>query len=52
MLDADARMEKTYLGTRRVVKHWSRLHREVVGAPSMETFKIRLDRALSKLIKL
>jgi len=32
------------------VKHWNRLPREVVGAPSLETFKARLDRALSNLI--
>ena len=36
----------------RVVKHWERLPREVVGAPSLETFKARLDGALSNLIKL
>ena len=36
----------------RVVKHWTRLPREVVEAPSLETFKIRLDRALSNLIQL
>jgi len=29
---------------------WNRLPREVVAAPSLETFKIRLDQALSKLI--
>ncbi|KFW09072.1 hypothetical protein N327_02475, partial [Fulmarus glacialis] len=34
----------------RVVKHWNRLPREVVDAPSMETFKVRLDGALSNLI--
>jgi len=34
----------------RVVKHWNRLPREVVDAPSLETFKVRLDRALSNLI--
>ena len=34
----------------RVVKHWNRLSREVVDAPSLETFKMRLDRALSNLI--
>ncbi|KFP17019.1 hypothetical protein Z169_12563, partial [Egretta garzetta] len=34
----------------RVVKHWNRLPREVVEAPSLETFKARLDGALSNLI--
>jgi len=33
-----------------VVKHWHRLPREVVDAPSLETFKARLDRALSNLV--
>jgi len=27
----------------RVVKHWHRLSREVVDAPCLETFKVRLD---------
>ncbi|KAK4829503.1 hypothetical protein QYF61_005142 [Mycteria americana] len=36
--------------TMRVVKHWNGLPRESVGAPSLETFKVRLDRALSNLI--
>ena len=36
--------------TMRVVKHWNRLPREVVKAPSLETFKTRLDRTLSNLI--
>ncbi|KFP23318.1 hypothetical protein Z169_03489, partial [Egretta garzetta] len=36
--------------TLRVVKHWHRLPREVVEAPSLETFKARLDWALSNLI--
>ncbi|KAK4832299.1 hypothetical protein QYF61_021698 [Mycteria americana] len=34
----------------RVLKHWNRLPREVVDAPSLETFKVRLDEALSNLI--
>ena len=34
----------------RVVEHWNRLPREVVEAPSLETFKARLDEALSNLI--
>ncbi|KFV54152.1 hypothetical protein N341_03443, partial [Tyto alba] len=36
--------------TIRVVKHWNRLPRVVVDSPSLETFKVRLDRALSNLI--
>ena len=34
----------------RVVKHWNRLPRDVVDAPSLETFKVRLDWTLSSLI--
>ena len=34
----------------RVVRHWSRLSRDVVDAPSAETFKARLDQALGNLI--
>ena len=34
----------------RVVKHWHRLPREAVEAPSLETFKARLDGALSNLV--
>ncbi|KFM08557.1 hypothetical protein AS27_04525, partial [Aptenodytes forsteri] len=34
----------------RVVKHWNRLPREAVDTPSLETFKVRLDGALSNLI--
>ncbi|KFP10962.1 hypothetical protein Z169_06244, partial [Egretta garzetta] len=36
--------------TLRVVKHWKGLPREVVEAPSLETFKTRLDGALSNLV--
>jgi len=32
------------------VKHWKGLPREVVEAPSVETFKARLDGALSNLV--
>jgi len=34
----------------RVVRHWKRLHREVVDAPSLEAFKARLDGAVSNLV--
>jgi len=36
--------------TRRVVKHWPRLPREAVAAPSLAVFKARLDGALSNLV--
>jgi len=36
--------------TMRVVKHRNRLPREVVEAPSLNTFRARLDGALSNLI--
>ncbi|KFV99032.1 hypothetical protein N326_01605, partial [Eurypyga helias] len=36
--------------TERVVKHWNRLPREAVEAPSLEVFKARLDEALSNLV--
>ncbi|KFV50294.1 hypothetical protein N341_01975, partial [Tyto alba] len=36
--------------TMKMVKHWNRLPREVVDAPSLKTFKARLDGALSYLI--
>ena len=29
-----------------VVRHWIRLPGDVVDVPSLETFKVRLDRAL------
>ncbi|KFO71108.1 hypothetical protein N303_06289, partial [Cuculus canorus] len=34
----------------RVVRHWHRLPREAVDAPSLEGFKARLDEALGSLI--
>ena len=34
----------------RVVRHWNRLPREMVDAPSLETFNVRLNGALSNLI--
>ncbi|KFO71906.1 hypothetical protein N303_00198, partial [Cuculus canorus] len=36
--------------TMRVVRHWNRLPREIVDAPSLEVFKARLDGALGSLL--
>ena len=36
--------------TRRVVRCWDRLPREVVDAPSLEVFKARLGEALGNLV--
>jgi len=36
--------------TKRVVKHWNRLPREAVDAPSLAVFKARLDGALNTLV--
>ncbi|KFZ50943.1 hypothetical protein N321_07842, partial [Antrostomus carolinensis] len=36
--------------TVRVVRHWNRLPKEVVDAPSLEVFKARLDETLSNLV--
>jgi len=36
--------------TMRVVRHWPRLPREAVAAPSLAVFKARLDGALSNLV--
>ncbi|KFQ00043.1 hypothetical protein N329_03130, partial [Haliaeetus albicilla] len=36
--------------TMRVVRHWNRLPRGVVDAPSLAVFKARLDGALGNLV--
>jgi len=36
--------------TMRVVRHWHRLPREAVDAPSLAVFKARLDGALSDMV--
>ncbi|KFR05341.1 hypothetical protein Y956_13243, partial [Nipponia nippon] len=36
--------------TMRVVRHWNRLPRETVDAPSLEVFKAGSDGALSNLV--
>ena len=36
--------------TVRLVRHWNKFLSDVVDAPSLETFKVRLDQALGNLI--
>ena len=36
--------------TVRVVRHWNRLPKEAVDAPSLEVYKVRLDGPLSNLV--
>ncbi|KFQ94506.1 hypothetical protein Y956_13694, partial [Nipponia nippon] len=36
--------------TERVAKHWNRLPREAVDAPSLSMFKRHLDNALSNML--
>ncbi|KFW06153.1 hypothetical protein N326_08149, partial [Eurypyga helias] len=36
--------------TERVGRHWNRLPREAVDAPSLDVFKARLDEAWSNLV--
>ena len=36
--------------TQMVVRHWNRLPKQVVDAPSTEVFKVRLDVALGSLV--
>ncbi|KFW77038.1 hypothetical protein N305_04226, partial [Manacus vitellinus] len=36
--------------TVRVRRHWHKLPREIVDAPSLKVFKVRLDGALSSLV--
>ncbi|KAK4823943.1 hypothetical protein QYF61_008329, partial [Mycteria americana] len=38
--------------TVRVIEHWNRLPRELVGSPSLELFKTQLDTVLGNLFYL
>ena len=36
--------------TVKVLRHWNRLPSAVIDSPSLETFKVRLDKALGNLM--
>jgi len=38
--------------TVRVVRHWNRLPRDVMDAPSLQAFRARMDQALDNLVEL
>ncbi|KAK4822644.1 hypothetical protein QYF61_018596 [Mycteria americana] len=42
-------IRKNFL-TKRVIKHWNRLPREVVESPSLEVFKRRVDEVLRGMV--
>jgi len=41
---------KTNFFTLKVTEHWNRLHREGVESPSLEIFRIHLDKVLCSLL--
>ncbi|KFV59767.1 hypothetical protein N341_11431, partial [Tyto alba] len=43
-------VRKKLFAVRVVMRHWHRLPREAVAAPSLEGFRARLDGALSNLV--
>jgi len=48
--DDNEQVRRKKFFTLRVVRHWHRLPREAVDAPSLGVFKSRLDGALSNLV--
>jgi len=48
--EAKFRLYRKKFFTLRVVRHWPRLPREAVAAPSLAVFKARLAGALSNLV--
>ncbi|KAK4832372.1 hypothetical protein QYF61_022227 [Mycteria americana] len=50
LFSLEKRRLRNYFFTKRLVKHWNRLLREVVESPALEVFKRRVDMVLRDMV--